>query len=200
MRALLKWQTSWPRRSLSAGRMPPRASHPLAGQAPVSSPAQQKCLRARACSKHSFAPGRSFVFPCDSKASYGRGRPAAAVRGCSGLARGAQQRKAHSVWVYVGLCGSPWVLPPNQISADCLFQWVSTWVPPFRSSVRQSPKLSNLIPLMRLYYLRKGNLIVHDTAGQGFIITRSNTGAQSARRQLRQPHLVQRVERRAQGI
>ena len=43
--------------------------------------------------------------------------------------------------------------------------------------LRQSPELSNLIPLLRLFYLRKGNLILHDASGQGFIIT-SNTGAQ----------------------
>ena len=43
--------------------------------------------------------------------------------------------------------------------------------------LRQSPKLSNLIPLLRLFYLRKGNLILHDATGQGFII-KSNTGSQ----------------------
>ena len=43
--------------------------------------------------------------------------------------------------------------------------------------LRRSPKLSNLIPLLRLFYLRKGNLILHDATGQGFII-KSNTGSQ----------------------
>jgi len=111
MRALLKLQTLWPRRSSSAGRMPPRASHPLEGQAPVSSPAQQNGLRARACSKHSFASSRPFAPPCDSKASYGRDRPVAEACGCSSSARGAQQRKAHSdvgrLWVHTGSLVGP---------------------------------------------------------------------------------------------
>ena len=42
--------------------------------------------------------------------------------------------------------------------------------------LRQNNKLANLIPLLRLYYLRSGNLIVHD-GGDGIII-KSTTGAQ----------------------
>lgn len=41
---------------------------------------------------------------------------------------------------------------------------------------RQHPKLSSLVPILRLYYMRTGNLLVHD-GGDG-IIVHSNSGSQ----------------------
>jgi hypothetical protein len=41
---------------------------------------------------------------------------------------------------------------------------------------RQNPELSRLVPILQLFYMRTGNLLVHD-GGNGFII-HSNTGSQ----------------------